>query len=68
MPADIEIISPEIIPTVCAPVTAFNGLTTVSNAFTLGWYGFIAGCAVPVIFWIAYTRAGPWIVYKLGWA
>ena len=67
MNSGIEIIniSAGPVPTVCAPITAFRHLTTVSNAYDLGWYGFIAGMAATALFYVGAVYAAPYIIARL---
>jgi hypothetical protein len=63
--AGIDIVQgPFAVPTVCGPITDFQQLTTNSNAYTLGWIGFIMGAGAVVLFWIAVRYVGPWLQSK----
>jgi hypothetical protein len=56
---------PAAVPTVCGPVSDFKQLTTVTNANTLGWIGFICGVLVPIAFFVAFRYIVP-IIYIFG--
>lgn len=57
--------APALEPTVCAPVSFVKDLTYSSNAITLGELGFLAGILVPVLFYIGYVYAAPWVYARL---
>jgi len=56
---------PEVVPTICGPVSDFKELTTSANAITLGWYGFAAGIITCCVFYAAVVYAAP-VVYQAG--
>jgi hypothetical protein len=57
---------PSVVPTVCGPVSDFRQLTTVENANTLGWIGFICGILVPIAVYVAAVHIAPKI-YAFGY-
>jgi hypothetical protein len=68
--ADITFVTPELEPTVCGLVSDFRQLTTVSNAYQLGWMGFAAGIITAILFYVAVTRVAPgvyWYGVNSGW-
>jgi len=68
--ADINFVTPELEQTICGPVSDFRQLTTVSNAYQLGWMGFAAGIITAILFYVAVTRVAPrvyWHGVNSGW-
>jgi hypothetical protein len=64
------IIIPAVEPTICGPVSDFQGLTTTANAYTLGWYGFIAGALAAAGIYVAVVHVAPfvyWLGREKGW-
>jgi len=66
----VPTVTPDLGPTICIPVRALQHLTTNENAITLGWYGFMAGIAVPILVVIGYhlgvRYVVPWFLARRG--
>jgi hypothetical protein len=68
MPLIIDVvptITPDLGPTVCIPIQVIQTWTTNANAFTLGWYGFMAGVAAVILVLIGYWVGSRYIVPRL---
>lgn len=55
----INLVVPQLEPTVCAPVSYVHTLTTADNALYLGKLGFVVGVFTCILFYIAAVYVGP---------